>query len=400
MFYGQQQLITCVLFVYSCSGVYTDTESLTFCHGTTQMLIDELHEQLKAVEPNIATIKTFWNNSHIEQRFQELTAQSAQENFWQNPQQAEISKELQRIRVQRDQYLHVTQAYADLNELIDLFAQDESELQKIAQDIKQLTKTIASFKIALLLNDSQDSANCFVNINAGAGGTESQDWANMLLRMYIRFCEREKLPADIVDIQHGEEAGIKSATLFVRGKNPYGLLKGEQGIHRLVRISPFDSNKRRHTSFTAVSVAPEVPEVEIVINPDDLRIDTYRAGGAGGQHVNKTDSAVRITHLPTNTVVQCQIERSQIQNRVTAMKMLQAKLVQQHKQQEAEKTASIEKKKIEWGSQIRSYVLHPYKMVKDHRTDHESPQPDLVLDGDLQDFIEAYLIEIGKTPEE
>lgn len=364
------------------------------------MLIDELHEQLKAVEPNIATIKTFWNNSHIEQRFQELTAQSAQENFWQNPQQAEISKELQRIRVQRDQYLHITQAYADLNELIDLFAQDESELQKIAQDIKQLTKTIASFKIALLLNDPQDSANCFLNINAGAGGTESQDWANMLLRMYIRFCEREKLPADIVDIQHGEEAGIKSATLFVRGKNPYGLLKGEQGIHRLVRISPFDSNKRRHTSFTAVSVAPEVPEVEIVINPDDLRIDTYRAGGAGGQHVNKTDSAVRITHLPTNTVVQCQIERSQIQNRVTAMKMLQAKLVQQHKQQEAEKTASIEKKKIEWGSQIRSYVLHPYKMVKDHRTDHESPQPDLVLDGDLQDFIEAYLIEIGKTSEE
>ncbi len=361
------------------------------------MLIDELHEQLKAVEPNITTIKTFWGNSGLEQRFQELTAQTSQENFWQHPQQADILKELQRIRVQRDQYLHVTQTYTDLNELVDLFAHDESELIKIAHEIKQLAKTIASFKIALLLNDPQDGANCFLNINAGAGGTESQDWANMLLRMYIRFCEREKLPADIVDIQHGEEAGIKSATLFIRGKNPYGLLKGEQGIHRLVRISPFDSNKRRHTSFTAVSVAPEVPEVEIVINPDDLRIDTYRAGGAGGQHVNKTDSAVRITHLPTNTVVQCQSERSQIQNRVTAMKMLQAKLVQQHREQEDAKNAAIEKKKIEWGSQIRSYVLHPYKMVKDHRTDYESPQPDLVLDGDLQDFIEAYLIELGKT---
>lgn len=361
------------------------------------MLIDALHEQLKTIEPNIATIKAFWQNSGLEQRFQELTVQSAQENFWQNPQQADILKELQRIRVQRDQYLQVTQAYTDLAELVDLFAHDETELAKIAQDIKQLTKTIAAFKIALLLNDPQDSANCFLSINAGAGGTESQDWANMLLRMYLRFCEREKLPADIVDIQHGEEAGIKSATLFIRGKNPYGLLKGEQGIHRLVRISPFDSNKRRHTSFTAVSVAPEVPEVDIVINPDDLRIDTYRAGGAGGQHVNKTDSAVRITHLPTNTVVQCQSERSQIQNRVTAMKMLQAKLVQQHREQEEAKTAAIEKKKIEWGSQIRSYVLHPYKMVKDHRTDYESPQPDLVLDGDLQDFIEAYLLEMAKA---
>lgn len=360
------------------------------------MLVDELREKLKAVEPNIATITTFWNNSNLEKTFQELSTQSTEEMFWQNPQQADILKELQRIRIQREQYLHIIQNYRDLHELVDLFSEDESELQKIALDIKALTKVIASFKIALLLNEAQDSANCFLNINAGAGGTESQDWANMLLRMYIRFCEREKLPVDIVDIQHGEEAGIKSATLFIRGKNPYGLLKGEQGIHRLVRISPFDSNKRRHTSFTAVSAVPEVPDVEIVINPDDLRIDTYRAGGAGGQHVNKTDSAVRITHLPTNTVVQCQSERSQIQNRVTAMKMLQAKLVQQQKDEQDAKNAAIEKKKIEWGSQIRSYVLHPYKMVKDHRTDYESPQPDLVLDGDLQDFIEAYLIELGK----
>jgi peptide chain release factor 2 len=213
--------------------------------------------------------------------------------------------------------------------------------------------------------------------------------------MYLRFCEREKLPAELIDYQAGEEAGIKSATLFIRGKNPYGLLKGEQGIHRLVRISPYDSAKRRHTSFSAVAVTPEIPELEIVIDPSDLRIDTYRAGGAGGQHVNKTESAVRITHLPTNTVTQCQNERSQLQNKETAMKMLKAKLAQKYKDEQDAKNAAVEKKKIEWGSQIRSYVLHPYKMVKDHRTDKESPQPDLILDGDLMEFIESYLIELG-----
>ena len=211
--------------------------------------------------------------------------------------------------------------------------------------------------------------------------------------MYYRFCERNNFHADTIDYQAGEEAGIKSATLFIRGKNPYGYFKSEHGVHRLVRISPFDSNKRRHTSFTSVMVTPEVPDVAIVIDPKDLRIDTYRASGAGGQHVNKTDSAVRITHLPTNIVVQCQNERSQLQNKAFAMKMLHAKLAQKIKEeQDAKLSAGIEKRKIEWGSQIRSYVLHPYKMVKDHRTDFESPQPDKILDGELIDFIEAFLI--------
>ena len=206
--------------------------------------------------------------------------------------------------------------------------------------------------------------------------------------------EENKLTAQLVDYQSGEEAGIKSATLYIKGKNAYGLLRSESGVHRLVRISPFDSNKRRHTSFVSVSVIPEYEEVsEIIIEPKDLRIDTYRASGAGGQHVNKTESAVRITHLPTNIVVQCQNERSQIQNRETAMKMLKARLLQKQKEEEhAKKEAVHEKKKIEWGSQIRSYVLHPYKMVKDHRTNHESPQPNLVLDGDLMPFIESVLI--------
>jgi peptide chain release factor 2 len=361
------------------------------------MLIDELHEQLKSMDPDIATITAYWKNSGLEQRFTALDTQSKQETFWQNPDQTAILKELQRIKTQREQYLYIESSYKELKELLDLFAHDEKELNNMAHEVRKLKKAVGLFKITLLLNDPQDNSNCFLDINSGAGGTESQDWANILLRMYLRFCEREKFNVDVIDYQAGEEAGIKSATLFIRGKNAYGLLKGEQGIHRLVRISPFDANKRRHTSFAAVSVTAEIPEAEVTIDPSDLRIDTYRAGGAGGQHVNKTESAVRITHIPTNTVVQCQNERSQGQNKVIAMKMLQARLAQKQKDEQKAKSDAVEKKKIEWGSQIRSYVLHPYKMVKDHRTDVESPQPDLVLDGDLMDFIEAYLIDLGKA---
>ena len=360
------------------------------------MLIDDLKQKLKNIEPNIQTIITFWNNSKLENRFQELDTLSAQENFWQHPDQAKILKELQQIKLQRDQIKHITQNKKELNDLIDLFANDENELKKLQVDIIQLKRTVMKCKVTWLLNAAEDQANCFLSINAGAGGTESQDWADMLLRMFLRFCEREGFSVSVVDYQPGEEAGIKSDTLFIKGKNTYGLLKGEGGVHRLVRISPFDANKRRHTSFAAVQINPEVPEVEITIDPNDLRIDTYRAGGAGGQHVNKTDSAVRITHQPTGIVVQCQNERSQIQNKATAMKMLMARLAQKQKEEDFTKAASVEKKKIEWGSQIRSYVLHPYKMVKDHRTNVESPQPDLILDGDLMNFIEDYLIWSGK----
>ncbi|MFC1843122.1 peptide chain release factor 2 [Candidatus Dependentiae bacterium] len=356
------------------------------------LIIDELREQLKNMEPDIATIKAYWKNSGLDDRFKELEGQSHQEDFWQNPNQAEILKELSGVKQQREKYLNITNTYNDISELTELFSQDENELEKIKLDANKLTKEIASFKVNLLLGEPEDKSHCFLSINSGAGGTESQDWAHMLLRMYIRFCERERFGVSIIDYQPADEAGIKSATLFIKGKNAYGILKGERGIHRLVRISPFDSNKRRHTSFAAVMVTPEAPEVEITIEPKDLRIDTYRASGAGGQHVNKTDSAVRITHIPTNTVVQCQNERSQGQNKETAMKMLKAKLIQKQREQEKEKERSVEKKKIEWGSQIRSYVLHPYKMVKDHRTNTESPQPDLILDGDLMNFIESYLI--------
>lgn len=362
------------------------------------MLIDDLYEQLKNIAPDLQTIISFWNNAELEQNFQTLEKTSQEEEFWKNPKQTEISKELQHIRSLREQYLDIITSHQELTELVNLFAENENELAKIFSEIAQLRKKVVAFKIQLLLNKPSDSVNCFVHIHAGAGGTESQDWANMLLRMYYRFCERNNLRADTIDYQAGEEAGIKSATLFISGKNPYGYLKSEHGVHRLVRISPFDANKRRHTSFTSVMVTPEVPDIDIIIDPKDLRIDTYRAGGAGGQHVNKTDSAVRITHLPTNIVVQCQNERSQQQNKAFAMKMLYAKLAQKMKdEQEAKLSASIEKRKIEWGSQIRSYILHPYKMVKDHRTDFESPQPDKVLDGELMDFIETFLLQQAES---
>lgn len=361
------------------------------------MLFDELQEQIKTLDPHINTIKEYWKAAHIKKRFDSLEDMSKQESFWQHPEKIKILQELQRLKVLKEQYDHIIHTYTDLHELITLFQHDDTELYKITSDIKALTKAVSLYKITLLMNDPQDESSCFLSINSGAGGTESQDWANMLLRMYTRFCEREKLSAHIIDYQAGEEAGIKSATLFIKGNRPFGLLKSERGIHRLVRISPFDSNKRRHTSFAAVSVIPETPDIDITIDQNDLRIDTYRAGGAGGQHVNKTDSAVRITHIPTNIVVQCQNERSQTQNKAVAMKMLHAKLAQKARDEQEASLSQQEKKKIEWGSQIRSYVLHPYKMVKDHRTDIESPQPELVLDGDIIEFIEAYLIWIGKA---
>ncbi|MGE0009978.1 MAG: peptide chain release factor 2 [Candidatus Babeliales bacterium] len=360
------------------------------------MLADYLKETLKIAAPDLATIKAYWSNSGLEQAYERLSNEVKQENFWQNPDRDTISKELQAVRTQREQYMNIITCHEELQELIDLFATDEAELANLEPDIHKLIKELRTFKIELLLHEPSDKAACFFSINAGAGGTESQDWAQMILRMYVRFCENYGLKATIIDMQPGEEAGIKSATLYIKGKNPYGILKSEHGIHRLVRISPFDAAKRRHTSFAGVHVTPEVEEVEIAIEPKDLRVDTYRASGAGGQHVNKTDSAVRITHIPTNIVVQCQSERSQIQNRETAMKMLMAKLAQKQREEQQAELNKIEKKKIEWGSQIRSYVLHPYKMVKDHRTDIESPQPDLVLDGDLMQFIEGYLVNAAK----
>jgi len=284
-----------------------------------------------------------------------------------------------------------------LEEMIELAEEDESLKPELEENLKQLAKEIDDAEIETFLNGKHDSSNAIVTIHSGAGGTEACDWVSMLFRMYSMWCDKNGYKIEIMDMQPGDEAGYKNITFLVNGDRAYGYLKTENGVHRLVRISPFDANKRRHTSFASVSVLPEIEEddSEIEINPSELRIDTFRASGAGGQHVNKTDSAVRITHIPTGIVVTCQNERSQHKNKAYAMKILKSKLYQlkqEEKRKELEKLEG-EKKKIEWGSQIRSYVLHPYKMVKDHRTGVEKKDMAAlsVLDGELDDFIKEAL---------
>jgi peptide chain release factor 2 len=273
--------------------------------------------------------------------------------------------------------------------------EDEATLAEVRELLPALEARIGRMEFARMLSGEHDANNAIVSINAGAGGTEAQDWAEMLLRMYLRFCEKKGFRTEITDYQPGEEAGVKGVTFTAEGDYAYGYLRAEMGIHRLVRISPFDSNARRHTSFCSVFVFPEISDdIDVVIDEKDLRVDTYRSSGAGGQHVNKTESAIRITHIPTGVVVACQNERSQHKNRATAMKQLKARLYELEVRKKEEEADSIagEKKEIGWGSQIRSYVLHPYRMVKDHRTGHEVGNTDAVLDGNIEDFIEAYLL--------
>lgn len=272
---------------------------------------------------------------------------------------------------------------------------EEKTYEELSQELLHVTENIHSLETKILLGGEEDGNNTYLNINAGSGGTESQDWGQMLLRMYQRWCEKKNFSSSIVELSAGEEAGIKSVTILVKGNYAYGLLRSETGVHRLVRISPFDSNKRRHTSFASVYVYPEVDEdVPIEIKDADLRIDVYRASGAGGQHVNTTDSAVRIFHKPTGITVTCQNERSQHKNKATAMKMLRAQLYKRHLEEQKAKQAQIEASKManEWGSQIRSYVLHPYQMVKDHRTQKESSETKNILDGDLDAFMQSFLL--------
>jgi peptide chain release factor 2 len=271
---------------------------------------------------------------------------------------------------------------------------DDSMYQEIRSQADLLSKRLDDFEFRSFLSNEEDSQNAILSIHPGAGGTESQDWASMLLRMYLRWSERHGFETDTMDFQSGDEAGIKSATLEIKGPYAYGYLKSESGVHRLVRISPFDANKRRHTSFASVFVFPETDEdINIEIKPDDVKVDTFRASGAGGQHVNKTSSAVRMTHIPTGIVVQCQSERSQHKNRESAFKVLKARLYQKALEEERAKMAAVEasKKKIEWGSQIRSYVFQPYCLVKDHRIDFETSNVNAVMDGEIDDFIHAYL---------
>jgi peptide chain release factor 2 len=295
-----------------------------------------------------------------------------------------------------EKYKELKTKQSDLEVLLDLAKEEEDSetFKEVEQELKQLEQKIEEIEFQNMLGDEDDVKNAILTIHPGAGGTESQDWAQMLFRMYIRWIENNGFAYDVLDLQAGDEAGIKSATVEVRGKYAYGYLKAEAGVHRLVRISPFDANSRRHTSFASVFVYPEVEDtIEINIDPNDLRIDTYRASGAGGQHVNKTSSAVRITHIPTGTVVQCQSERSQHRNKESAMKIM-SRLYQKMKEEEEEKLSEFEKskKEIAWGSQIRSYIFHPYNLVKDHRTGVETSNIQSVMDGNLDEFIHAFLM--------
>lgn len=291
-------------------------------------------------------------------------------------------------------FIELEKSIHDAKELQELAELDDDIAKELQQSVTRVEEAVAALELQRLLGGQYDNNSALVTINSGAGGTESQDWTQILMRMLLRWAERHDFSLEIYDTQAGDEAGIKSVSFGVYGSYAYGYLKSEAGVHRLVRISPFDAQKRRHTSFASVGVAPEIDEtIEVDIREEDVRTDTYRAQGAGGQHVNKTDSAVRLTHMPTGIVVACQAERSQHKNRAKAWKMLRAKIFELELQKQAEEKAKItgEKKKIEWGSQIRSYVLQPYRMVKDHRTGFETGNTDSVLDGDLDGFIQAYL---------
>lgn len=307
-----------------------------------------------------------------------------------------MSQKLKAIELKLTSFYSVKNKAHEISELIDLALaeKDESLAIEIVKDYNTFLADLEKLDISTLLKGEYDQNNAIMSLHAGAGGTEAQDWAEMLYRMYTRYAERQGYKVRVVDYLEGDGAGIKSVTMLIEGLNAYGYLKAESGVHRLVRISPFDANARRHTSFASVEVSPEIESsTEVEIKPDDLKIDTYRSGGAGGQHVNKTESAIRITHIPTGIVVQCQNERSQIQNRETAMRMLMSKLVELKEREQAAKAASLkgEIKRIEWGSQIRSYVFCPYTLVKDHRTGYENTDVEAVMDGDLEGFIKDYL---------
>ena len=332
----------------------------------------------------------------MERELAELDREMQAPDFWDDPKKsAPLLQKRRGIERRRDTLLQLRRDADDLTGWRELLAEGEADDEAVSF-VERLEDELGRLELTLMLSAPDDTLAALVSIHPGAGGTESQDWADMLLRMYLRYCEAHGFEAEMIEYQDGEEAGIKSATFAVRGEYAFGYLKNESGVHRLVRISPYDAARRRHTSFASVDVYPEVDDtVEIEVLDKDLRIDTFRSSGAGGQHVNRTDSAVRMTHLPTGIVVSCQNERSQIKNRSTAMKVMRARLYDLEMKKRAEEQAKRQDAKMEiaWGSQIRSYVLHPYRMVKDHRTNVEVGDADSVLDGELDPFIEACLRE-------
>ncbi|MGI6213137.1 MAG: peptide chain release factor 2 [Christensenellales bacterium] len=359
-------------------------------------------EILAGLQSQAEIISAAFGIDLLKEKVKELEKLQNAENFWADPAAAqkvnqELTEASKKIRVAET----LNKNLADIADLIDLVEemQDEGEAAEVRKMLAQAQKECERLGVEALMRGKYDANNAILTLHAGAGGTESQDWVEMLYRMYTRYAEKKGYKLEEIDFLDGDEAGIKRVTFFISGPNAYGYLKAEKGVHRLVRISPFDANKRRHTSFAALEVMPEIiDDAEIIIKPEDLRIDTFRAGGKGGQHVNKTDSAIRITHLPTGIVTQCQNERSQIQNKERAMRMLKSKLAELRENQLLEESNLIkgDVKKIEWGSQIRSYVFCPYTLVKDHRTNYEKGDVNAVMDGEIEEFIIEYLKRGGR----
>ncbi|WP_396335028.1 peptide chain release factor 2 [Clostridium sp.] len=362
-------------------------------------MILELEKEMSKVPSLKETIEEMglhFDKEALEKQLKELELQMQESGFWDDIKRAEeVTKESKRIKDKVSKHNDFVRRVEDIGVLYELMEEDDEEsAQEIISEVRELEKELYQYKIEILLSGEYDGNDAILTLHAGVGGSDANDWTEMLLRMYTRWCEKKGYKVETLDLLEGDEAGIKSVTLRVKGENAYGYLKAEKGVHRLVRISPFNANGKRQTSFASLEVLPELTkEQDIDIKSDDLKIDTYRSGGAGGQHVNKTESAVRITHLPTGIVVQCQNERSQFANRDTAMAMLKAKLIELKERAHKEKIEDLtgDLKDMGWGSQIRSYVFHPYSMVKDHRTNVETSNVNGVMDGDIDLFINSYL---------
>lgn len=366
----------------------------------------ELKEKINNLQEEYTTFFNLYKSTNKEKRLKELESKLSDEKIWEeDPKSAmKINEELSELKEEKEKWEKVGKDIEYIKEFLDFVEQEPKEkavedtenedYKEIVEEIRKVEKEFTELKMLLLFSEEVDRSNAFLTIHPGAGGTESCDWASMLLRMYLKWFDKKGFNYEIVDFLPNEEAGLKSVTVYVKGRYAFGYLKAEAGIHRLVRISPFDASKRRHTSFASVHVIPDIPEdIKIEIKPEDLEIETFRASGHGGQHVNKTESAVRIKHKPTGIVVSIQSERSQLRNREIALKILKAKLYELEKKkiQEMKEKIAPEKKEISWGNQIRSYILHPYYLVKDHRTGYERTDVQNVLDGDIEDFILKYL---------
>lgn len=357
-------------------------------------MVEEILSGYGELKDKLSSFKTLVNEDMLLKRINEIDALSEKPDFWSNGESKHLLKEQSNLKKHLEEWRFIKSLYDDFEVLIELYKEGEDVADELLKSFSELRKSIDEFELKLILNGENDINNAIVTIHSGAGGTEANDWASMLFRMYIRWAENKKYKYEILDYQPGDEVGIKSATINIIGPYAYGYLKGEAGVHRLVRLSPFDANNKRHTSFASVFVLPEVEDdIDIKVNESDLKIETFRAGGAGGQHVNTTDSAVRITHLPTGLVVSCQNERSQHKNKAHALKILKSRLYELEMEKKNKEKSELESSKTEinFGSQIRSYVLHPYKMVKDLRTRYETGNTDYVLDGGLDEFIKSYL---------